>query len=156
MNINNNTIVYPLPSDELITREEKAWRVKLPNGYSEFIKKYNGSIPLNNRFSFGDREYLIERFLCILDETENHDSGIYDIDVVLTQIEDRLTDNEDLVGVELLPFAVLFAGDFLCLDFRNESAHPCVSIWYHEESGELDPVTKKVADSIEDFFGLLS
>ena len=53
-----------------------------------------------------------------------------------------------------LPIAVLFAGDFVCLDFR-ETEDPTVVVWYHEESGEFSPVTKTVAQNISEFFGML-
>ncbi len=43
---------------------------------------------------------MIVSFLCILENAEHSEFGFYDIDVVLSQIEERLTDNEDLVGCE--------------------------------------------------------
>ncbi|MFC0271842.1 SMI1/KNR4 family protein [Metabacillus herbersteinensis] len=144
--INTQTIIYPLPDQELLSKEEQAWKVKLPNDYADFIKKNNGVTPIDNSFTFDNHGYLIERFLCILKEPDKSNDGMYDIDVILTltltltltQIEDRLTDNEDLVGVEILPIAVLFAGDFLCLDYREDNLNPSVCVWCHEESGELD------------------
>lgn len=48
---------------------------------------------------------MIVSFLCILENTEQNKLGFYDIDVVLSQIEERPTDNEDLAGCELLPIA---------------------------------------------------
>ena len=67
-------------------------------------------------------ELLIERFLCLLEDPEDDDeNGWYDIEVVLSDIDTRLTDDEDLTGINIIPFAVLFAGDFLCLDFRENT-----------------------------------
>lgn len=57
---------------------------------------------------------------------------MYDIDVTLTQIEDRLTDIEDLIGIDILPVAFLFAGDFVCLDYRDNRENPSVCVWNHE------------------------
>ena len=98
---------------------------------------------------------MIVSFLCVLQDTEHHENGYLDIDVVLSQIEDRLTSNEDLIGCELLPIAELFAGDYLCLDFSNNKDNPIVCVWSHEESGELEPVTYKVTNSFTEFIQLL-
>ncbi len=61
--------------------------------------------------------------------------------------------NPELVGYEIIPFAVLFAGDLLCLDYR-ESETPSVCVWFHEESEEWNPVTEKVADSFSEFMDM--
>ncbi|MDN8588354.1 SMI1/KNR4 family protein [Paenibacillus sp. 11B] len=63
---------------------------------------------------------------------------------------DRLTDNEDLVGMNVIPIAALFSGDFICLDYR-EKKEPVVVIWFHEESEVISPVTQKVAPNISAF-----
>lgn len=67
--------------------------------------------------------------------------GQYDISnisVVLTQIDERLTDNPDTLGGELIPIAILFAGDFVCLDYRK-SSKPSICIWFHEKSEVFAP-----------------
>lgn len=67
--------------------------------------------------SFNNHDFAIERYLCI---SENHLDDVnvwYDIDVVKTQIGERLTDNEDLIGADMIPIAFLFDGDFVCLDY---------------------------------------
>nr|WP_235794763.1 SMI1/KNR4 family protein [Virgibacillus sp. NKC19-16] len=97
----------------------------------------------------------MDRFLCVLENTEENDYGVYDIDVTLTRIEVRLTDNEDLVGVDLLPIAILFAGDYLCLDYRESDNHPTVCVWDHEESGDLDPVTYYCSENFDEFLSIL-
>ena len=64
----------------------------------------------------------------MLEDSEDDDeNGWYDIEVVLSDIDTRLTDDEDLTGINVIPFAVLFAGDFLCLDFREKKYH---LLWY--------------------------
>ena len=143
MQIDKSTLVHPLPTDELFKRKEKFWRVKLPN---DFI---NGAFICNNR------EYVIERFLCLLKTPRDNTFGMYDIDVTLTQLEERLTDNEDLIGVDILPIAVLFAGDFICLDFREDIENPNVVVWNHEESAELEPITYFVANTFSEFISKL-
>lgn len=77
--------------------------------------------------------------------------GQYETSVVIAQIEDRLTDDEDQIGTSVIPFAALFGGDFLCLDFRGSSTSPSIVLWSHDESDELDPVTYKVVDSFGGF-----
>ncbi|WP_243459708.1 SMI1/KNR4 family protein [Metabacillus bambusae] len=62
-----------------------------------------------------------------------------------------MTDIEDLIGADILPIAVLFAGDFVCLDFRDDREKPKVVIWNHEESAELKPITYFVANTFSEF-----
>lgn len=93
--------------------------------------------------------------MCILDDIENNSKGNYDIDVVFSQIGERLTDNEDLLGAEVLPIASVFGGDFVCLDFRTDKNNPSVCLWSHEESGDFKPVTYNVADNLTEFLKIL-
>ena len=155
MRVDVSTIVLPLPSDELLDIVERSLRVSFPEAYRLFLKENNGAVPLTNVFSFNQHEYLIEKFLCVLDDSESDPiNGWYDIEVTIAQIGDRLTDNEDLVGMNVVPIATLFSGDFICLDFR-ETEEPSVVIWFHEESEEFSPVTQKVALNISEFFEML-
>lgn len=151
MRMDVNTIVVPLPGDDLLDAVERSFRVSFPESYRHFIKEHNGAVPITNMFSMNQQEYIIEKFLCILDDSESDPiNGWYDIEVTITQIGDRLTDNEDLVGMNVVPIAALFSGDFICLDFR-ETEEPTVVIWFHEESEEFSPVTQKVATNILEF-----
>ena len=149
MNAKNGSIIKPLPDDLLIAEKEKKWHVKLPDSYREFLKKFNGCIPQDNCFYHRNREFVIVRFLGIVEDLSNRETGWYDIDVVESQIGERLTDNMDLVGIEILPIAELFAGDYLCLDLRNCKESVC--IWFHEESEEFKPVIEKIVDNFEEF-----
>lgn len=151
MKIDKLTIALPLPTDELFERKENFWRVKLPKDFVEFMKENNGGRPINGAFKCNDHEYAIDRFLCLLKTPRDNTLGMYDIDVTLTQLEDRLTDNEDLIGADILPIAVLFAGDFVCLDFRDDRENPIVVLWNHEESAELEPITYFVANTFSEF-----
>lgn len=156
MKILQDSIIEPKPTDKTLNYEESLWKIKLPNEYATFIKEFNGCIPQTQTVFLQNREYVIERFLCILEESEGHEFGSYDIDVVLTQIEDRLTDNEDLIGVEVLPIAQLFSGDYLCLNFKKNIESPSVVIWSHEESGELEPVLYEICDTFKKFLEIIS
>ncbi|RAJ03221.1 SMI1-KNR4 cell-wall [Paenibacillus sp. OK060] len=156
MKVDVNTIVFPLPDNELLEVVERSLRVSFPETYRNFIKGNNGAVPITNKFSYNQREYIIEKFLCILNDSESDPiNGWYDIEVIITQIGDRLTDNEDLVGMNVVPIAALFSGDFICLDFR-ETEEPTVVIWFHEESEEFSPVTQSVAHNVSEFFEMLN
>lgn len=63
--------------------------------------------------------------------------------------------NEDLVGVEILPIAELFAGDYVCLDYRKNKEKPSICVWSHEESEDFAPVTYKAADTFSEFIEML-
>ncbi len=141
---------------EKIQKLEDYSGVKFPESYIGFIKKYNTGIPITNKFEFNGNVYVIERFLGFINNYKTSSIGIYDIAVVLSQIDTRLTDNPDLEGDELIPIASLFAGNYLCLDFTKDGENTSICIWDHEESDEFQPVTYKVADSFSEFIEMLS
>lgn len=155
MVIQNNTIIQPIPNAELLEKKEREWEIILPEKYKKFIMNYNGGIPNESSFECNEHSYAITRFLCILENIKETEDAWYDISVVESQIGERLTDNEDLTGVEILPIAELFAGDYLCLDYREHKEEPCVCVWSHEESGEFNPVTYKVTNTFSDFIAIL-
>lgn len=156
MKVDVNTIVSPLPSDALLDVVEKSLRIFFPESYRQFIKENNGVVPITNVFSHNQHQYNIERFLCILEESELDEiNGWYDIEVIIMQIGESLTDNEELIGMNVVPIASLFAGDFVCLDFRIDSINPSVCVWSREESGEFEPVVYKITDSFPEFLKLL-
>ena len=152
MNIKVSKIL-DAPSKNRLDEFENSNRVKLTNKFISFINNYNGAIVEGFRINVNHQERLIERFLCILDDYQSHDRGEYDISVVITQLEGRMTANEDLVGAEIVPFAVVFGGDFLCLDYRSSKESPNIVLWDHEESDDFCPVTYPVS-SENDFFNL--
>lgn len=157
MELKDGSIIYPLPDDALLTEKEKKWRIKLPDTYKEFIKNYNGASLIRDSFECNNHSYVIDRFLCVLKVTGERDDEFYDIGVVRTQLDERIVSDENLVGTELLPIAVLFAGDFVCLDYRNtDKAEPSVCVWNHEESSDLDPVTYFTSDSFGEFLNMLT
>ena len=155
MTIQENTVIQPIPSAELLAEKEQKWRLVLPTDYRDFIVNYNGGIPNEKSFESNGHNYAITRFLCILKNVKESPDGWYDISVVESQIGECLTDNEDLIGVEILPIAELFAGDYVCFDYREDKEKPCICVWSHEESGEFEPVTYKVANTFSEFLQML-
>lgn len=151
MMIKNDTIIHPTPSETLLLRKEKLWRLILPDDYKNFIMEYNGGVPEQIEFECNGHSYAVIRFLCILENVKNNPNGWYDVEVVESQIGERLTDNMNLVGIEVLPIVELFGGDYVCLDYRNDKNNPCVCVWSHEESNVFKPVTCKIADTFSDF-----
>lgn len=144
-------IIYPLPTDALLQEREVAWKVRLPDDYKNFIKRKNGFRPCKNT----NRSFLIERFLCVLEDSKDNPLGIYDIDVVMSQLDERLFVHEDILGFELVPIAALFGGDFLCLNYIENPENPSICIWYHEESYELEPAIEFVANNFTKFLAML-
>ena len=148
-------MIYPLPTDALLQEREVAWRVKLPDDYKEFIMRKNGFRPSKNLFFLTNRSFLIERFLCILENTKDNPLGMYDIDVVMSQLDERLFIHEDILGFELIPIVALYGGDFLCLNYLEDAENPSICIWYHEESYELEPAIELVAINFTEFLVML-
>jgi SMI1/KNR4 family protein len=151
----DQSIIYPLPTDALLQEREVAWKVQLPEDYKKFIMRKNGFRPSKNSFSLKNRSFLIERFLCVLENSKDNPLGVYDIDVVMSQLDERLFVHEDILGFELVPIAALFGGDFLCLNYIEDPENPRICIWYHEESYELEPAIEFVADSFTEFLAML-
>ena len=151
----DQSIIYPLPTDALLQEREVAWKVQLPEDYKNFIIRKNGFRPSKNSFSLKNRSFLIERFLCVLENTKDNPLGVYDIDVVMSQLDERLFVHEDILGFELVPIAALFGGDFLCLNYIEDPDNPSICIWYHEESYELEPAIEFVANNFTEFLDIL-
>lgn len=151
----DQSIIYPLPTDALLQEREVAWKVQLPEDYKKFIMRKNGFYPSKNLFSLKNRSFLIERYLCVIENTKDNPLGVYDIDVVMSQLDERLFVHEDILGFELVPIAALFGGDFVCLNYVEDSENPSICIWYHEESYELEPSVEFVANNFTEFLAML-
>ena len=150
--IQKDSIVQPLPSADFLSKLENYWCVTLPKDYRDFIMQYNGAI-LREDIAY---HYEISRFLCVLENYQDHPCGCFDIDVIDAQIGERLCDDPNARGTSLLPIALLFYGNFLCLDFRKDKANPSVCIWVNEESGEFSASTYKLANNFTEFLGILT
>lgn len=148
----------PAPSRNIIEHTEEYFEIQFPAEYIAFLQKNNGAIPITQEFLYNGHEYAIERFLCLLDDDlrdQLEDESWSEIRVVMTELDEFLVDDEDQTGMTIVPIAVLFAGDYVCLDYRENADKPQICIWSHEESDEFDPVTYKVADSFTDFLNML-
>lgn len=155
MNIQSDSVIYPIPDKGLIKRVEESFEIKFPVDFIDFIFKYNGAIPITRFFQYKSNRYVVDRFLCLLDNPGESDSGMYDIKVVFSQLDERIISDGDSTGAELVPFAALFAGNFVCLDYSENKTNPTICIWNNEDSGEFEPVTEKIANNINDFLGML-
>jgi hypothetical protein len=142
----------PAPSEARVRWFEKAVRITFPEEFRDWLGTANGAVPRDRIFMQGDRERLIERFLPILDDpTSDEIQGQYDIAAVATQLDTRLSDGGDRIGLVLVPFAALFAGDFVCLDYRAGGPQPSVGVWDHELSDDFAPHVETVAPSFAEF-----
>ncbi|MBC7805021.1 MAG: SMI1/KNR4 family protein [Akkermansiaceae bacterium] len=160
-------------SQEQLEGLERFYHVRLDPHFVEMSKRCNGGVPVLRNFDVvaTGRERMIDRFLCVLDSPNAAGVGHhahYDIGVTMTYIGDRLRD-------WLVPFAVLFAGDMLCFQYRAEYNldddpddetdddgniigyldTPMICVWDHEASEELRPALYWVADSFEQFSYML-
>lgn len=155
MKIDKDSIVFPLPTDQLIDSFENFWKVKFPEDYRDFLIKYNGAVPETNVFTFKRRKYLVEQFLCLMEKSaRNDENGEYDIGVVLTAKGELMNDEEDIFGTDIVPIASLSGDDYVCLDYHKKK--PSVVIWYGGESEEFHPVLRKIANSFSDFLNMIN
>lgn len=159
MKMKEKSVELPLPTDLQIEEFEEYCEVKLPKEYKDFLKKINGGVPITNTFEFDESDYVIENFLCMLDNPDEHEEyGNYELQVIMSQLDERLCeeneDDDEDCSWPVIPIASLFGGDFICLDFRK-SETPIIAIWDHEESEEYEPVLIKIADNINQFFDML-
>jgi hypothetical protein len=152
MNYKSNPWLHA-PSQESITKLERYCGFALPDDYKEFLMSNNGGTPVSACTFFAHYEYVLERFLALIDDIKNNPEGYCDIMVIMAQIEERLARDPDSTGCELIPIGALFAGDFVRLDYRKGA--PTVSVWDHDQSGLFEPYTYHVANSFSEFLGML-
>ncbi len=53
----DQSIIYPLPTDALLNEREVAWKVRLPDDYKNLIMRKNGFRPSKNLFSLANRPF---------------------------------------------------------------------------------------------------
>lgn len=141
----------PGPSAAYLRFFSKAYRVSLPASYVAFLEKGNGGVPIENLFLVPKgRERLIERFHFLGDYTQGPLDD-YCIEVVLTQLGQRIAYRGEDVGARLVPIAELFAGDVVCLCYEGAKDEPYVVVWDHEQSEDFKPFTVRVADTFSEF-----
>lgn len=115
-----------------------------------FLRETNGGVPLRRLFTTRSGvTHVAERFLHIASLPPRHPWGACGIDVSFLLAVDRFHSR-------LMPIALLFGGDMLCLDYgRLVQGRPSVVVWLHEECSEEEFVVDEVADNFDEFLRLL-
>ncbi|KAF6625093.1 SMI1/KNR4 family protein [Paenibacillus sp. EKM208P] len=98
MKIQNESIISPLPDSNLIMRVEENFEIKFPKDFKEIISKKNGTIPITRCFEYKSNSYVVDRFLCLLDNPGEHDKGMYDIRVIFNQLDERILSDGDIAS----------------------------------------------------------
>ena len=157
MKVEEGSIYFPTPNDSAIANFEKRWRIVLPKDYKTFLQKYNLAIPIAKSFDYLGHGYFVVRFCGMIEEIKKarKEESDFDIDVIDAQLDDRLSEDRHSNETALMPIAELFAGDLLCMDFRNGSSNPTICIWYHEDSGYFSPSTGTIANTFSEFLSML-
>ncbi len=150
------TIATPPVDDNYITEIEERLHIKFPPDFTDFLKHNGGGQPTTNTFTTENHTWKINRFLCLLRDFDTHPLGWYDIETTWLLYDDRLTNDSNDPGAQIVPIALLTDDNLLCLDYRQTPATPTVTVWLNEESEELAPTTIPVADTFTDFLNLLA
>lgn len=134
--------------------------LKLPAAFRAFMATHNGAAPVNDDNSiyseaFGD-DIVIERFLPQIDDYRAHPDSWAEFEVILTQISERTAYGADAEHEHLIPFALLFAGDYLVLDYYTNQTEPAVAVWDHERSLPDAPHAPVIAENFEAFLHLFN
>ncbi len=108
------SVIRPLLSEEDIAAFEKGWRVHLPQDHRQFLKDNGGGLPVRKSFIAAGREWAVGRFHAFISDYHDNPLGDYDISVNLSQLNGRMGEDPDGLGAEMVPVAVLFAGDYVC------------------------------------------
>ena len=132
---------------EYVNSVEAEIGIRFPASFLDFMKASNGGVPVPQFLNLGANNHVVERLLSFVPDYKTNELGCYDIEVVWSQIEGRLTD-------DLCPFAALFAGDFLCFKIDSEGEAEVV-LWDHESSEEGAPALIPVAESFESLLNML-
>jgi hypothetical protein len=133
--------------DDYVADTEEGVGHKLPPDFLELLRQHNGGIPERKFFRLGNNVKVIDQFLALVPDYEDSAYGDLDIGVIYTLIEDRLNEN-------LVPFCLIFPGDYLCFDYAAGEP-PKVVLWIHDRSEENKPATVPVADNFEQFLSML-
>lgn len=139
MKIEENSIVYPLPTIKLLKHRESYWHVILPEGYKEFISKYNGAAPIQKVFSVGEHEYEVDRFLCILGNYNENDPAEYNISNVITGLDGILFFDKEAEYYQLIPIVKTPYANYICLNYRYARENPTVVFLDAHSSWNLEP-----------------
>ncbi|MES2902398.1 MAG: SMI1/KNR4 family protein [Pseudomonadota bacterium] len=134
-------------SDAYLQEVEDALGTTFPESYANFLRSTNGGVPVAKYFDIGTNVKVVERFLSLVEHYKTDDFGIYDVEVVWSQIDDRLDDG-------VWPFAIAFAGDFLCFDGRSGDRQSVV-LWDQDRSDIDSPHLIPIAPDFDSFLKML-
>lgn len=147
--------ILPPPAVDRLKRFENYYGLKFPKSYIDFLNTLNATELLDKEIHTAAGDFLIHRFLTFVSDLKSDPDGWADVSVVATQLDWGLGESGTLRGLDLVPIAFLFAGNYLVLDYRTDSIEPSVSYWDHEQSEEDSPYTEPVASSFASFLELL-
>lgn len=162
-----NDIYIAAPGDARIREFEEAHGIKFPEEYIRFLKAHNGAVPVKGGINCGGATYYVERFLPLLDKDALEKMELIEdqetlkkllpleMDAVIQEYADRITDDLDLEEMYYIPIALLSGGNLACLDFGVYPDPPTVVIWREEESDSLYPVFAEAAVCFGDFLDQL-
>lgn len=150
LSFQEGTLVEPFDESEL--RAFEKWlhasgydSIRFDAVYLEFLERYHGGSPVQRYFrTERGTQHVLARFLNYLPSGSTNPLEQYNAESIWSAVSDRM-------GLFLIPFGELFAGDYVCFDHKAKG-RPRIVVWFHEESkpGE-EPTTEFVADSFEEF-----
>jgi hypothetical protein len=141
------TSAGPLDPARVLAVEQLVGR-PFDEAFLELLVEQNGGPPRARLLVVEGRVKVLERFLCLVDPRENPRDAIYDVGTVWSMLKGRLQ-------ASLVPFAVLFPGDFLCFD-HSAPGPPSVVWWKHEApAGAPAAPTVPVAGSFTALLAML-
>jgi hypothetical protein len=144
------------PSDTSAGPLDPDWALKVERmvghpfdrAYLDFLSDQNGGPPRTRLLTVEGRTKVLERFLCLVEPARNAREAIYDVGAVWSMLKGRL-------APPLVPFAILFPGDFLCFD-HAAAGPPAVVWWKHEApAGAPSATPVPVAPSFESLLRML-
>src|SRR5262249_43683027 len=84
---------------------------------------------------------VLQRFLNFLPSGSGHKVEQYSVEAIWSMVSDRL-------GLFLMPFGELFAGDLLCFDHEKGNP-PRVVVWFHEHPAHTVAVATNFLEFME-------
>jgi hypothetical protein len=154
LEFDSTTLAGIFNENELISfqkwlHESEYHNINFDISYINHLNRFHGGSPRKRYFyTANGTKHVIERFLNFLPANSEHPLEQYSVPCIWSMIDDRL-------GMNLMPFAILFAGDMLCFDF-SDIGKPKVVVWFHELSYENHPYTEFVSSSFDEFLQCLS
>jgi hypothetical protein len=123
--------------------------IEFDAAYIRHLSQFHGGVPAIGCFqTAAGHGRRITRFLNF--QADGESQLEYSVDVTLSMIAG------DRLGPRLVPFAELFAGDYLCFDF-GRGGRPSIVVWLHEFSNDdAGPVTDFVAHNYDEFISGLT